>query len=133
MRWMKWISIIAALTVIVCCFYPWMVVESRNIVVSGVSAEGTRFGKPGYLHLLLSGLYLFFAFIPKLWAKRINLFLATLNVAWALRNFILMSRCEGGECPVRKIALPLLFLASILMLLSTALSQLAPKNKVKNI
>jgi hypothetical protein len=51
-------------------------------------------------------------------AQRINIFLAAFNIGWSLRNFILLGRCEAGECPVRKSALYLYFICSILLMLS---------------
>lgn len=115
---MKWIGLGAAVLLIIACFLPWIVVESRNITVSGVDARGTNFGKPGFMHLLLVILFLLFHFIPKLWAKRANLIVVGFNTAWAIRNFFLIAICRGGECPSRKLGMYLLLLASLLMLIA---------------
>ena len=57
-------------------------------------------------------LYIFFTviafilfLIPKLWAKRMNLFIAALNLAWTIRNFFVVSSCFAGECPQKQFGL----------------------------
>ena len=114
---MKWISVAAAVVLIVACFMEWIVVESRSIVVSGVDATGTSFGKPGYMHLLMTALFLVCTFIPRVWAKRWNLAVVAINLGWALRNYFVISVCRGGECPTKKTGLYLVMLCSVLMLL----------------
>jgi hypothetical protein len=116
MRWMKWIGVTAAVLLIVSCFTPWVVIQSKNIVVSGIDATGTTYGKPGYFHLLMSCIFMVLSFIPKVWAKRSNLLVVAMNFAWALRNYFAITACEGGDCPVKKIGIYMLMLASVLML-----------------
>jgi hypothetical protein len=59
-----------------------------------------------------------FSIIPRIWAKRINLVVTALNLGWAVRNFLLITGCAGGDCPEKKIAIWLVPLASLLMLLA---------------
>lgn len=116
MRFMKWIGFLAAIALTIACFFPWVFIESKNITVSGIDAPRTSFGKPGYFHFLMIAFFLFFNFVPKVWAKRSNLLIVALNLAWAIRNYILISSCQMGECPVKKTAIYLLIPASVLML-----------------
>jgi len=124
---MKWIGLAAAILLIVSCFTPWVVIESRNITVSGIDATGTNFGKPGYFHLLLTFFFLLCHFIPKIWAKRTNLLITALNLGWAIRNYFIITACLGGVCPEKKSGIYLMLLASILMLISA----LFPDMKLK--
>lgn len=118
MRYMKWIGIAAALLLIVSCFTPWVIIESKNITVSGVESSGTNFGKPGYFHFLLTAVFLICTFLQKIWAKRLNLLITALNLGWAVRNFFIISACLGGDCPLKKTGLYCMILASVLMLVS---------------
>ena len=118
MRHIKWIGLAAAILLIVSCFTPWVFIESRNITVSGIDATGTNFGKPGYLNLFLTLLFLGFHFIPKVWAKRANLLVTALNLGWAIRNYFIISACMGGDCPVKKTGIYMMILASVLMMVS---------------
>ena len=118
MRYMKWIGLAAAALLVVSCFTPWVFIESRIITVSGVDATGTNFGKPGYFHLLLTAFFLICTFIQRTGAKRTNLLIAALNLGWAIRNYFIISACQGGDCPVKKTGIYMMLLASVLMMVS---------------
>ncbi|MBS1622334.1 MAG: hypothetical protein JST10_12225 [Bacteroidetes bacterium] len=118
MRFMKWIGLAAAVSLAVACFYPWVFIESKNIIVTGVRSEGTDFGKPGYFHLFMIAFFLLFNFIPRVWAKRSNLLVVALNLAWAIRNYMIISSCHMGECPEKRVSIYILLFSSILLLVS---------------
>src|SRR5689334_8511140 len=105
MRFMKWIGLLAAIILTTSCFFPWIIIGSKNITVSGVNSDGTSFGKPGYFHFMMVAVFIFFNFTPKVWAKRSNLVIAALNLAWSVRNYIIISSCYMGDCPVKKLAI----------------------------
>lgn len=118
MRWMKWAGLAAAVLLIVSCFSTWVVIISKNIVVSGVDAAGTSFGKPGYFHFVFAFLFILFTLIPRIWAKRTNLLVTAFNLAWAARNYFIITACRGGDCPEKHTGIYLLLLASLLMIVS---------------
>lgn len=118
-RWIKWLGVAASITLIGACLMTWVVVVSKNITVSGIDAEGIGFGKPGYLHIIFTIFFLAFTFIPKIWAKRWNLPITALNLAWAIRNYVLISSCSAGECPVKHAGLYLLIPISVIILVSS--------------
>ena len=131
MRYMKWIGLVAVILLVVSCFMPWVIISSKNIVVSGIDSTGTDFGKPGYTHFVLSFFFIIFHFIPKLWAKRVNLLIVALNIAWAIRNFFIISMCREGECPEKQIGLWLVMLASVLMLVAALFPDVQLKDEKK--
>ena len=124
---MKWIGILAALALIISCFFPWVFIESKNITVTGIGSAGTNFGKPGYFHFFLGVVYCLFTLISRVWAKRWNLLIVALNIAWAARNYFIISACSGGECPEKKAALYVVLISSLVMLVAA----LFPKMEVK--
>jgi hypothetical protein len=125
MRWMKWAGLLAAILMIVSCMLPWVTIPSRNIVISGVEALHTDFGKPGYLHLLLTAFFLLFNFTPRIWAKRSNLAVTALNMAWAIRNYFIIAACREGDCPEKHIAIYLVLIAAFLMLIAALFPDIA--------
>lgn len=129
MRWNKWLGIVAALLQIISCFMTWVVISSKNIVVTGVDASGTSFGRPGYFNLLFAGIFILFHFIPRVWAKRGNLAVAALNMAWALRNYFLITTCRGGDCPEKHWGIWLLLISSVLLLVSALFPDIKLKEK----
>ena len=93
--------------------------EERHLIIKGMSAEGTNFGRPGLLNIILCALMIACYSIPKVWAKRTNLFVGTINFAWSIRNYILVTTCFFGECPQKQPALLLLELFSLVALVMT--------------
>lgn len=131
MRYMKWTGMLAAALLIVSCFMTWARVESLNITITGVDTTGTRYGKPAYFHFLLTFFFVLFTLVQKIWAKRVNLLINSLNTGWAIRNFLIIPACEAGICPDKKAGLWLLLAASLLMLISSLFPdiRLDKKNK----
>jgi hypothetical protein len=121
MRYSTWIGVGSVLLLALACTMPWVLIPSKQLVISGIDASGTRYGKPGYLHLLLGFFYLLFTLVPAVWAKRANLLVVAFNLAWTIRNFLILSLCRGGECPQRLYGLYLMAIASILMLIAALL------------
>lgn len=117
-RILKWAGVAAALLLVASCFLPWVYIESRELTFTGVDTTGSNYGKPGYLHFVMVIAFLPLTLIPRLWAKRANLIVVALNIAWAIRNFIMIGVCQGGECPVKKEGLFLALAASLLMFIS---------------
>jgi len=117
MRYSKWIGLLAAIVYIGCCFFPWVIIQSKHIEVTGLKAEGTNFGSPGYLGILLSVLFIIFNFTPRIWAKRINLAVVALHVGWAVRNYYVLSLCRI-ECPEKQTGLYIQLVAALLMLVA---------------
>ncbi|HEY1114551.1 MAG TPA: hypothetical protein VGE66_13360 [Chitinophagaceae bacterium] len=116
MQIIKWLGVAAAIALIVACYLPWIIVESKDLVVSGVETTGTNFGKPGYFHMFFAGIYLLFVLINRVWSKRVNIFISAFNIAWALRNFAIISACSGGECPEKQAGLYVVLIGSLVML-----------------
>lgn len=129
MRWMKWIGIASAVLLIVFCYTPWVFIVSKQITITGVDATGTNFGKPGYFHLVMAGIYIVFILIPKVWSQRSNLLVSAFNLAWAIRNFIILPACQMGECPEKKQGLYFVLFASILMLIASLFPDIKLKQK----
>ncbi|MFN3667015.1 MAG: hypothetical protein ACK4S0_12690 [Sediminibacterium sp.] len=115
MKYSQQIGIVAAITLIVLCFFPWSIVTSKQLVISGFAAEGTSFGRPGLFHAIFCSASILFFAIPRIWAKRTNVFIGAINLAWAIRNYILVSSCMLGECPEKQPALYAILALAILI------------------
>ncbi|WP_083927681.1 hypothetical protein [Niabella aurantiaca] len=124
----QWLALLAAIVLTIACFMPWAQIRSMGLTLSGIDTTGTRYGKPGYNHFILTTVILVLTLIARIWAKRMNLLFGVLNLSWAIRNFILFGRCEAGDCPERQIGLYLVLLASIILMLTI----LFPKMELKD-
>jgi hypothetical protein len=129
MKYSKWIGLAGVALLVIACLLPWIEIESRNIVTTGLNSEGTNFGRPGIMNLLAGCFAAIFFIVPKIWAKRGNLFFCAFNLAWAIRNYVIVSGCFAGECPVKKVGLYLLMIASLIMVAGALFPDLKLKDE----
>ena len=133
MKYSKWLGIFAVVLLIVAAFQPWIVVPSKNITISGLSTRGTNFGKPALLNVFLSCISVIFFLVQSVMAKRANLFFCAFNLAWSIRNFIIVSTCRAGECPEKQIGLYLLMTASVLMVVAALFPDVKLKERAEGV
>ena len=128
MKYSNYIGIASALAIIAICFLPWAFVVSINTTLTGLSTGNTTLGKPGIMNIFMSCVSIILFLIPAIWAKRTNLFVGAFNMAWAFRNYLIVTQCQMGECPVKKPGIYLLLIASIVLLIMTFLPKVDLKN-----
>ncbi len=132
MKYSNYIGVIVAFALVAFCFVPWVYIESINTTVTGLRAEHTNFGRPGLLHIFMAAVAVLLFIIQKVWAKRLNVFISALNLAWAMRNFLVVSGCELGECPVKKVGVYAILVFSLLMLVMSMLPKIDLKPEVED-
>jgi hypothetical protein len=130
---MKYSNIIGALLgaiLIWACTQKWVYIDSPEKYISGFKStvDNNLFGRPGMLHVYLTGIAIVLFLIPKLWAKRLNFLFTALNFAWALRNFYAIGvLCRMGTCPEKQLGLYLIIICS----LGIFIMSLLPKLEIK--
>lgn len=115
----KWVGIVIATGLIIACFLPWVYISSKHVTITGMDAQAIHFGKPGVIHVVVSVFFILFTLVARVWAARTNLILTAINIAWAVRNFFLISACGGGECPAKKVGLYIVLILSICLFISS--------------
>lgn len=133
MRYFNQVGAIAACTIIISCFLTWISIPDLGIRVTGFLSEGTHFGKPGLMNAFMSGIALILFLVPRVWAKRMNLFFTGFNLAWAIRNFILLTTCHGGDCPVKETGIYIFLGASILQLVMAVFPHLPIPDETRQV
>ena len=129
-KYSKWVGLLAAVAVIAVCYQPWIYVPRVSLEIGGMYATGKQnFGRPGLMNCILAVVSIIMFLLPFIWAKRTNIFIVAFNIAWAVRNYILLTKCYGGECPEVKIGIYLLLLASGLMLVMAFIPDVVIKEK----
>jgi len=125
MKYANEIGVFGCIALIASCFLPWIYIPSINTVVTGMKSGSTNFGSPGMLHIFFSVIAVVFFLIPKIWAKRANVVFCTLNFAWALKNYLLISRCEAGECPEKQAGIFIIVALSLLMMVMSLIPKIS--------
>lgn len=128
------IGVIASVLLIIFCFLPWVYIQSIDTVVTGIQTGATNYGKPGFMHIVLSVIATILFITPKVWAKRTNIFVATFNLAWSFRNYLLITHCEMGECPEKKWGIYAIMIVSFIVFMMTLLPKMSIKtNEMKGV
>jgi hypothetical protein len=123
MKYSNYVGVISCLAIAAACFIPWVYIASIQTIVTGMGAAKTNFGHPGLMHIILCTLAAVLFLTPYLWAKRTNLFVGAFNLAWSIRNFIVITQCEFGDCPEKRPGIYLTLALSVILLLMTFLPE----------
>jgi len=130
MKYSQYIGIVAGIALVIVCTMPWVYIPSLQVFLTGINGKASvelNFGSQIKSHGFLSTIMIICFFVHKIWAKRVNVFLGAVNLAWAFKNFLIFSMCRGGECPEKQVALYLLvFFAAVMFVMS-----LLPKLEVR--
>lgn len=127
MKYSQHIGIFASLLVIGLCFLPWIEVPSLQLILNGINGKvnsSLTFGTQVKPHSFFCVIMILLFLIPKIWAKRANIFFAVLHLGWSIKNFILFSMCRFGECPNIKPALYLLVVFAVIIQVTTFLPKI---------
>jgi hypothetical protein len=127
MKYSQWIGIAAVLLVVAGCFLPWAYFPDLNKDFTGFFSEQNRYGRPGKVLLVLGVVAIIFFLIPRLWAKRANIFTAAVLLAWSFKSYVLYTACYQGICPGRRIGIFLVLGGAVIVMIAS----LAPKLPVK--
>jgi hypothetical protein len=127
-KYLHWLGIAACITLIISCFLPWVHYADINQNFTGFYSYQNQYGKPGKLLVVLGTIILIFMLLPRIWAKRTNLFICALVVAYAIKTYILFSSCYNNYCPQKLFGLYLMVFCTVLMLVAAALPKMTIKN-----
>lgn len=130
MKYSKWIGVLAGMVLIVICFMPWTYYADLHKTFTGFFSEKNAYGKPGILFVFFGTTFIVLSFIAKLWAKRINLFLSAMIVAYAIKTYILYTSCYNAYCPEKKAGIYLVLICSILILVAAVFPDMKIDNKI---
>jgi hypothetical protein len=114
-RYSKWISLLAFVALLIACFMPWAYYADVDKHFTGFFTEKNIYGKPAKMLLILGGYTTLSAFIKHLWFKRSSLLMGGLNVAYAIKNFLIFGSCYRGYCPEKELGLYLMLFSSIII------------------
>ena len=94
-KYLHYTGIIACLALIAACFMPWVHYNNINETFTGFHvtkfSTGNYYGKAGITITVLTLIILLCMLLPKMGAKRLNLFIGALLVAYCIRTYIIFT------------------------------------------
>jgi hypothetical protein len=127
MKYSNWFGIAAAVVLVYSCTMNWAWYPDVKQFFTGFYSLDNMYGKPGKVFIFMGALAVIFYLIPRAWAKRWNLLVCALILAYAIKTFILFSACYRGICPDRQAGLWVMLFASAAMMVAA----LFPGGKLK--
>lgn len=125
----QWIGIAAALLLIGACFLPWAYFPDLQKDFTGFFSEKNTYGRPGKIFIFLGTIAITLFLIPKIWAKRTNIFVGAITIAFGIKCFLLFTACYKGICPDKKLGIFLVLIASAIMTLAAILPDIKLKDR----
>jgi hypothetical protein len=136
---LSWIGMIACISLIISCFLPWAYYADPHITneaertFTGFYSFKHQYGKPGMTLAFLGALILWFMVLPKIWAKRTNLFLAAFTLAYAIKSYVLFTSCYNAYCPEKKAGMFIMLGSTIVILIACVFPNMKiAENKKEN-
>jgi hypothetical protein len=124
------LGIFACIVLIISCFLPWTFHADVGKDFTGFFSEKEKYGKPGKFIIYFAVIILAFMILPKLWAKRANLFFGAMLVAYAVKNYILYTSCYMAYCPEKKAGIFLMLFSSVIIMIAAVFPNMQiDKNK----
>ena len=88
-------GIIACIGIIATCFLPWTHYADINETFTGFHVipfkTGNYYGKAGIPITVMATIILVLMLVPRLWAKRFNLFFSAILIAYTVRTYIVFT------------------------------------------
>jgi hypothetical protein len=131
MKYSNYIGIMAAIVLIIACFLPWAYYPDIDKTFTGFFSEQNRYGKPGKLIVFFAITAMALFIIPRVWAKRLNMVMAALTLAFSVRCYMLFSACYRGTCPEKNSGIYLIVITSFIMIIASVLPDMKLKNGAK--
>lgn len=115
MKYSQWIGVAAALLLIGACYLPWAYFPDLHKEFTGFFSENNAYGRPGKIFVFFCSIAILLFLVPRIWAKRANIFVAAVILAFAIKSFILYTACYRGICPEKRAGIFLVLLGGILI------------------
>lgn len=127
MKFYKFWVVLACVGLIVSSFLPWAYYPDLDKVFTGFYSERNLYGQPGKVFIFLAVISLVFGFINKVWAKRANLLIGAITIAYLIKTYLLYTTCYSGVCPEKRFGIYLLVISGLLLMVTALL----PDTKVE--
>ena len=124
MKYSQWIGIAAALLLVAACFLPWAYFPDLGKSFTGFFSEQNRYGRPGKVFIFLSSVMILLFLVPRVWAKRSNIFVTAVTLTWGIKSYILYTSCYRGICPEKRAGIFLVLAATVIVLAAALLADL---------
>ncbi len=123
MRWQNWLGAIICALLLASCWMKWCYYPDINQYFTGFYSFKNQYGKPGLLISTFGTIALIMHLIPKTWAKGINLAVAAIMMAYAIKSMYVYVAPYDGIVPEKQFGIWLMITCIILNLIAVMFAQ----------
>jgi hypothetical protein len=116
------LGLVSCVLVIIACFMPWTYYPNDPSIPTEAERTFTGFytfknyyGRPGKFLVAFAAISLVLRLLPKVWAKRTDLFLSAVILAYGLRCYFEFTGNYNGIVPIVKPAMYIILIAPLVM------------------
>ena len=131
---LHWTGLATCVLLIIACLLPWAYFADPHIpneaerTFTGFYSYQNNYGKPGKVLVTMALIVAALMLIPKIWAKRTNLFVCALALGYAIKTYILYVSCYNAYCPEKRVGIFLMLFCTIMLLVASAFPKLELKD-----
>lgn len=133
MKYSQVLGIIAAIVLMLSGLVNWTWYPDIKEYFTGFYSYNNTYGRPGIAFIVLGIIAIIFYLVPRIWAKRWNVFFCAIILAFAVRTFITFSGCYRGICPERQPGIWVMIVSAALMMVAALLPDLRLKKTSETI
>ena len=130
------LGLLACLLLIAACFMPWVTFTSPQETFTGFYTkkfpDGTYYGRPGNFIVSIAIIILILMYLPKVWAKMVNIFLSAFLLAYIFDVYIRFTNSLFENEIEKRYGIYLLVASAIVILVSSVFPDMRMKAKNKN-
>ena len=127
-------AIISCMALIVACFIPWVHYNNIDVTFNGYNvkrfATGVYYGRAGIIITILAAMSLLFTLMQSIVAKRANMFLCALLVAYTLRTYVIFTGSLFDGEVTKLVGIYLIVLLSFIMVICSVFPYLKKEEKM---
>ena len=123
---LRWIGLLACILLVVSCFMPWTYYPNDPVIkneaqrtFTGLYTYENYYGRPGKFFFIIAGISFILKLIPKIWAKRTDLFVTAIGIAYAARTVTEYTGSYTGITPQIRIGLILMLISVVTIFIAS--------------
>lgn len=127
MKYSQLIGVLAAIILMFSGLMHWTWYPDIKEYFTGFYTYNNQYGRPGRVFIVVGIIAIILYLLPKIWAKRWNVFFCAVVLAFAVKTFILFSGCYKGICPEKQAGIWVMLGSAALMMLAALLPDIKMK------
>jgi hypothetical protein len=122
MKWTNWVGLAACVLLAVSTLLHWAWYPDILKYFTGFFTEKNYYGRPGLLLNVIAFAGMLSYTLQKVWLNRLNLILAGIGMAYAIKSYLLFTSSYDGFLPVPQPGIYLMMVASLLNIVMASIN-----------